>query len=469
MVVVANELGELCVRVWRSLGGAVDVASVVSADGPRAVLPSSFDVTGLATASVAAATLAAAEFLAAREVSRPRPVSVDSRAACAAFAAEGLFTPVGWSLPDLWDPVAGNYRAEDGWIRLHTNYPYHRAVVERLLDAGDRAAVQAAVGRWKAGELETAVVEAGGCAAVMRTREEWLRSAPGAAEATAQPVIVTEGRLPGGVASEGTPPVRPGDGQPFSGVRVLDLTRVIAGPVCTRFLAAYGADVLRVDPPGFAEVPALLPEMTAGKRTAALDLTAKADRATFEKLVAGADVLVAGLRGDALGRLGYSDGRLSALNPALIIASLNAYGWDGPWRDRRGFDSLVQMSCGIAAAGADAAKNKPVPVPLPVQALDYATGYLLAAAVGRALTRRLTRSTASRIRASLIGTANLLWSLPRLAELPPAPKPEDFTLVDAETAWGPARRAPLPGEIAGISADWRIEAGPLGRHQPTWS
>jgi hypothetical protein len=465
MVVVADELGELCVWVWRSLGGAADVASVVSASGPRAVLPSSFDVTGLATASVAAATLAAAEFLAAREVSRPRPVSVDSRAACAAFAAEGLFTPVGWSRPELWDPVAGNYRAEDGWIRLHTNYPYHRAVVERLLDAGDRAAVQAAVSRWKGRELETAVVEAGGCAAAMHTREAWLRSAPGA-EATAPPVTVTERRLPG--SSEGTPPVRPGGGQPFSGVRVLDLTRVIAGPVCTSFLAAYGADVLRVDPPGFAEVPALLPEMTEGKRTAALDLTAKADRATFDKLVAGADVLVTGLRGDALGRLGYGDGRLSALNPALIIASLNAYGWDGPWRDRRGFDSLVQMSCGIAAAGG-AAAEKDAPVPLPVQALDYATGYLLAAAVGRALTRRLTRSAASRIRASLIGTANLLWSLPRPAERPPAPKPEDFTLVDTETAWGPARRVPLPGEIAGVTAEWRIEAGPLGRHEPTWS
>jgi len=465
MVVVADELGELCTWVWRSLGGAADVASVVSASGPRAVLPSYFDVTGLATASVAAATLAAAEFLAAREVSRPRPVTVDSRAACAAFAGEGLFTPVGWSRPELWDPVAGNYRAENGWIRLHTNYPYHRAVVARLLDAGDRAAVQAAVARWKAVDLETAVVQAGGCAAVMHTREEWLRSAPGAATATAQPVSAAGRRLPRG--SEATPPVQPGTGQPFSGVRVLDLTRVIAGPVCTRFLAAYGADVLRVDPPGFAEVPALLPEMTAGKRTVALDLTAKADRETFVKLVASADVLVTGLRGDALSRLGYGDDRLTALNPALIIASLNAYGWDGPWRDRRGFDSLVQMSCGIAAAGA-AAAGKDEPVPLPVQALDHATGYLLAAAVSRALTRRLARSTASRIRASLIGTANLLWSLPRPAELPPAPKPGDFTLVDTQTAWGPARQAPLPGEIAGVDAGWHIEAGPLGRHHPSW-
>lgn len=467
MGVVADELGDLCTWVWRSLGGAADEAAVLSATGPRAVLPAYFDVTGLATASVAAATLATAGFLAAREVSRPRPVSVDTRAACAAFAAEGLFTPTGWSRRELWDPVAGNYRAQDGWIRLHTNYPYHRAVVERLLGAADRAAVQAAVARWKASDLETAMVDAGGCAAVLRTRQEWLASPPGAATVTAAPVSVTERRLPAGAAPAEAAPLRTGTAPPFSGVRVLDLTRVIAGPVCTRFLAAYGADVLRLDPPGFAEVPALLPEMTTGKRTATLDLTAAAGRATFENLLADADVLVTGLRADALGRLGYDDRTLTALNPALIIASLNAYGWDGPWRDRRGFDSLVQMSCGIAAAGA-AAAGKDEPVPLPVQALDHATGYLLAAAVGRALTRRLTRSATSRIRASLAGTANLLWSLHRPADRPAAPKPGDFTLVDAQTAWGPARRVPLPGAIAGVSAGWRIEAGPLGRHRPEW-
>jgi hypothetical protein len=467
MVVVANELGDLCTRVWRSLGGAADVAEVLTASGPRAVLPAYFDVTGLATASVACATLAAAEFLAAREVSRPRPVSVDSRAACAAFAAEGLFTPVGWSLPEMWDPVAGNYRAEDGWIRLHTNYPYHRAAVERVLDAGDRAAVAAAALGWKAGDLEAAVVAAGGCAAVMRSRETWLASQPGAATATATPVVVSEHRLPAGRAAAESDPPLSGAAAPFSGVRVLDMTRVIAGPVCTKFLAAYGAEVLRLDPPGFAEVPALLPETTAGKRTAALDLRLDADRRIFENLLADADVLVTGLRADALAGLGYGDGTLTAISPALIIASLNAYGWDGPWRHRRGFDSLVQMSCGIAAAGALAA-GQDEPFPLPVQALDHATGYLLAAEVGRALTRRLTRSTVSRIRASLIGTANLLWSLPRPTGSPPKPSPGDFELVDTGTAWGPARRVPLPGKVAGLTPEWRVEAGPLGRDRPAW-
>lgn len=464
-----GDLGDLAVRVWGMADGPQEVAARLTASGSRTVLPSTFDVTGLATASVAAATLAAAEYHAVRNAAPLARVRVDSRAASAAFAAEGLFTPVGWSLPELWDQVAGNYQARDGWIRLHTNYAYHREVVTRLLKADDRASVRAAVAQWKAADLEAAVVAAGGCAAAMRDREGWLSSAPGATSAADPALIITERPLPGGF-TETAARTEGQAGQPYAGVRVLDLTRVIAGPVCTKFLSSYGADVLRLDPPGFAEVPALLPETTAGKRTASVDLVTADGRAAFERLVAGADVVVTGLRADALGRRGYDDAALTALNPALIIASLNAYGWDGPWRDRRGFDSLVQMSCGIAAAGG-AASGSDGPVPLPVQALDHATGYLLATAVGRALTIRLTRSDVNRVRASLTGTANLLWSLPRptdLADQPPMPRPEEIPLADTLTAWGPARRVPLPGEIAGVTPALRVEAGPLGRHQPVW-
>jgi crotonobetainyl-CoA:carnitine CoA-transferase CaiB-like acyl-CoA transferase len=248
---------------------------------------------------------------------------------------------------------------------------------------------------------------------------------------------------------------------------VLDLTRVIAGPVCTKFLAGYGADVLRIDPPGFEEVPSLLPETTLGKRTAALELTDSTDRATFEELLASADVLVSGLRADALEHLGYDDEALTAANPGLIFASLDAYGWDGPWRNRRGFDSLVQMSCGIADDGATAT-SQGEPAPLPVQALDHATGWLLAAAVARALTRRLTHSVTARIQASLIGTANLLYSLTPPNDQPSAPTPDDFTLTATTTDWGPARRVPLPGRIDGVRAHWSQQAGPLGRHPATW-
>ncbi len=464
MVSVNDTFADVTSRVWHAIGAddADWPATQLTTTGPRAVLPAAFDVTGLATGAVAAATVTAAQFLAALRQSGQPAVTVDSRESCAAFASERLFTPIGWTRPPLWDPIAGNYRASDAWIRLHTNYASHRAAVERVLGAHDREAVQAAVAGLHAEELETAIVEAGGCAAVMHNRGQWLASPAGAATADALPLTVVERRSPGARTPNAI-------GQlPFDGVRVLDLTRVIAGPVCTKFLAGYGADVLRIDPPGFDEVPSLLPETTLGKRTAALDLTASSDRAMFEELLAGADVIVSGLRGDALKRLGYDDDALIAVNPDLIIASLDAYGWDGPWRNRRGFDSLVQMSCGIADDGATAT-GQAEPTPLPVQALDHATGWLLAAAVARALTRRLTHSVAARIQGSLIGTANLLYSLTPPNGHLSAAAPKDFTLVETTTDWGPARHVPLPGRIDGVAAHWSQQAGPLGRHPAMWA
>jgi crotonobetainyl-CoA:carnitine CoA-transferase CaiB-like acyl-CoA transferase len=494
-----GDLSDMTERIWRLTGGSAGALGSLTFTGPRQVLPSAFDVTGLAAASVAAAALAAAGFHAARAQLPLRPVSVDTRAASAAFACEALFTPSGWELPAPWDPIAGNYQAKDGWIRLHTNYSRHREAVAAALSpddpggASDRESVAARVRKARASELEEGIVEwAGGAAAVMRGREEWLASPQGAATARAPVLDVVAGPLAGSaddavpephyrlpspdtsaVADRNrgkAPPRQVGSAPaaPYAGIRVLDLTRVIAGPVGTRFLAAYGADVLRVDPPGFEEVPALLPETTAGKRTAGLDLRCPAGREAFEDLLATADVLVTGLRADALARLGYDEATVAAINPGLIRASLNAYGWAGPWRNRRGFDSLVQMSCGITAAGA-AAAGQDKPVALPVQALDHATGYLIAAAVGRALTRRLTQGEPSRVRACLIGTANFLWSLPAPGQQPPMPRPEDFPLEPATTAWGRARRVPVPGQIHGITPRYQVNAGPLGCHDPAWA
>ena len=231
----AAELSDITARVWQRGRRPRRPAGLCHRGRAAQVLPSHFDVTGLAAASVAAATLAAAEFLAAGTAARPLPVPVDSRQACAAFAAEGLFTPVGWDLPDVWDPIAGNYQAQDGWIRLHTNYAYHRAAVERVLGAGDRESVAAAVAGWKAADLETAVVAAGGCAAIMRTREDWLASPAGAATAHAPLVSAAASAVPaagraGGVrlARESGSPGRRRT-RPYAGMRVLDLTSVIAG------------------------------------------------------------------------------------------------------------------------------------------------------------------------------------------------------------------------------------------------
>jgi hypothetical protein len=458
--------------LWELLDGEPGLPERVTSSGPAVVLPSVFDVTGLAADAVGAATLAVAELAAARRGSGAvdagdvPAVAVERRAAAAAFAGEALLTPLGWERPPPWDPVAGDYRAADGWVRLHTNYAHHRAAALGALgldDGADRDAVAAAVAALPGVEVETLVVDAGGCAAVMHTPGEWAAH-PHGRVALAEPAVAA--------AVDGTVEVpaelRSPGSAPLAGVRVLDLTRVIAGPVCTRVLAAWGADVVRVDPPGFAEVPALLPETTAGKRRVALDLRDDAGRAAFERLAAGAHVVVDGLRPGALDGLGYGTAALRELNPALVVACVDAYGWHGPWAGRRGFDSLVQMSSGIAAAGG-AAAGVDGPRPLPAQALDHGAGWLLAAGVARALTRLAVDEAPSEVWTSLAGVAALLLARPLPDELEVhAPSWTDDDTVPDETAWGPVRRVPCPGTIDGVRGGWTLPAGPLGTDRPQW-
>jgi crotonobetainyl-CoA:carnitine CoA-transferase CaiB-like acyl-CoA transferase len=348
-------------------------------------LPSTFPVTELATSALAVAGLSAARFIGSGRV------TVSRRLASAWFARS--IYPVGWTLPSPWDPIAGDYPTRDGWIRLHTNAPHHRAAALSVLESDTiPESVAAAVSTWDGDELEAAIIAAGRCAAVMRKPDEWCNSPQGLAVAT-EPLIAWRDLEPG--------PDRRHSGttsRPLAGVRVLDLTRVLAGPVATRFLALLGADVLRIDPPGWDE--SIIPEVTLGKRTTRLDLALSADRASFTELLATADVIVNGYRPDALERLGFGEEERQQIRPGLIDISLDAYGWSGPHSGRRGFDSLIQMSTGIAHAGmVDTGADRPVP--LPVQALDHATGYLAAAATLSALTHQRDTGTGHAQPASL--------------------------------------------------------------------
>lgn len=442
------------------VGGDESTLDRLHLHGERRIFAAAFDVTGLATASVGVATLAVAELQAVRRGREVEQVAVSTREASAAFRCENLFRPEGWELAPIWDPIAGDYQGADGWIRLHTNYANHRSAALRALglDEVDREAVSARVANWEIAALETRVVTEGGAAAAMRTRDAWLTHPHGSMIAGAHPIEVVR---QAGEDGRSLPPSE----IPLAGVKVIDLTRVIAGPFATRLLAAWGADVLRIDPPGFEEVPAIIPETTAGKRCTFLDLAAKEGRARFLDLVREADVLVHGYRPGALDGLGLDREVLREANPELIVSQHDAYGWIGPWAGRRGFDSLVQMSCGIAAAlGSDR------PRPLPAQALDHATGMLVAAAVCRALTMRTQTGHTFDVRAALIGTANFLCGLADPAALniePPAFAADDTEL--RHTYWGPGRAVPVPGCIGGSRPALRIEPGPLGRHTPKFA
>lgn len=416
-------------------------------------LPSCFPVTALATASIGAAGLAVSELLGLS--GRARAVTVDRHLASAWFGTS--VRPCGWTLPAAWDPIAGDYRTADGWIRLHTNAPRHRAAALAVVDcSGEREAVAAAVVRAAAGPLEIAILRAGGCAAAMRGPDEWQRLDQGRA-VRAEP-LVSIAELPG----QHRAPRRSDPTRPLAGIRVLDLTRILAGPVATRFLAGLGAEVVRIDPPGWDE-PSLAPDVTLGKRCTRLDLHRTADRRHFETLLAEADILVHGYRPDALEQLGYGDARRRTLNPDLIDVALCAYGWTGPWAGRRGFDSLVQMATGIAATG-QRWRQAERPVPLPVQALDHATGYLMAAASIRGLIARLRDGRAVTARLSLARTARLLTDHPGSAPGPAfgGHQDPDYAPGIEHTAWGPALRLRSPVQIGGTPLRWTRPARDLG-------
>ncbi len=450
-------------EIWTSLGGDPALPRVVWSEG-RGDLTAAFAVSDLAEGSIAAAGLAIAEFMIARggehQVVLPE-VRVDRRLASMWF--DTTLRTIGWTRPPPWDPIAGDYLASDGWIRLHTNAPHHReAALAVLRTPADKDAVSAAVSQWRIDELEAAVVQRGGCAAAMRDLSAWKEHPQGNAVG-AEPLAWIENGDPAPACEW---PVVPG--RPLAGVRVLDLTRVLAGPVATRFLAGFGADVLRIDPPGWDE-PGVIPSVTLGKRCARLDLRQEADRSTFEDLLASADVLVHGYRSDALARLGFDAAARRRLRPGLVDVALDAYGWTGAWMGRRGFDSLVQMSTGIAAEGMRRFRTDR-PKPLPVQALDHATGYIMAAGVVRGLTRRLTRGVGSSTRTSLARTAALMTAAPMQDDgeaFRPAGE-ADFNETIEATAWGPARRINPPLAVEGAPMRWDLPATRLGSSRPEW-
>jgi hypothetical protein len=445
-------------ELWEACGGTPDWLAALQITGEGS-LPGVFAVSDLAGAAVALAGLAVAELVSARNARRPE-VIVDRRLASFWFGTS--VRPQGWQMPP-WEGLTGDYRTADGWIRLHVNAPHHRMATLAVLDApADRDAVADAVMNWDADELEAEVIGNGGCAAVMRETAAWAAHPQGGAVA-AERLLHTE---PGEHAPDPgwiVPPDRP-----LQGVRVLDMTRVLAGPVATRFLAGFGAEVLRIDPPDWDE-PAVVPEMVLGKRCARLDLRQPQSREIWEDLLRQADVLVHGYRSDALERLGLGRERRRELCPGLVDVALDAYGWTGPWQARRGFDSLVQMSCGIAEAGMRQL-GRDRPTPLPVQALDHATGYLMATAVIRGLTRRLSTGVGSVTRTSLARTAAVLTGMPQTETTPFAPEtPDDLAPTTEGTAWGPARRLLPPVALTGAPMRWDLPASELGSAAAAWT
>jgi len=348
-----------------------------------------------------------------------------------------------------WADLSGNYRTSDGgFIQFHCNFPHHAAgVVARLGCEPTREAVQHAVLDHDPRQLEAQLIADGMIAARMRALDEWAEHPH--AVATLDLPLVTVERIADGAA-------RSADRR----LRVLDGSRVLAGPVAGTTLAAHGAEVLRV---GAAHLPAVEIGVIAtgfGKRNVFVDVTTSTGRNTFADLLGGADVWIDAYRPGAFASHGFD---VDAVTPGSVVVQLSAFDWVGPWAGRRGYDSIVQTTTGIAAEGMRRAGTD-VPTPLPVQALDYCTGLLAAFAARRLVDHQADVGGTWLVRLSLLRTRNWLVGLaPSEPFTPATPVIDPAALHTVPTAWGDVT-APLP-----LGGGWLTPPQPLGSSEPVWS
>jgi crotonobetainyl-CoA:carnitine CoA-transferase CaiB-like acyl-CoA transferase len=456
---------EILADLWTLAGGEPSALDNVTLTGDEPQLPSSFRVAAAAQASIAAAGLAAARIWQLRS-GQSQNVAVDMRHAVVECRSERYLRVDGKGSPMAWDAIAGIYNTRDQrFVRLHTNFRHHRDAVCKVLNCQpERDQVQAALMQWDAEVFETAAY-AGGCVvAMMRSHQEWLAT-PHAQALAELPTISIE------KIGDAVPKPWPAGDRPLAGVRVLDLSRVIAGPVAGRTLAVHGADVLLISGPDLPDIPWLTIDTGRGKLTSFVDLKSEQGKSTMRDLLASADIFSQGYRPRAIAGLGFSPQDAARISPGIVYVSLSAYGHAGPWAERRGFDSLVQTSTGFnhaegQAAGVDGPKE------LPAQMLDHATGYLMAFGAMMAKARQSREGGSWHVRVSLAQTGRWLWNLGRVAD---GFKTEDLKgetvrpfIEEVPSGFGPLRSVTHSALLSQTPAFWARPAMPLGSHPPQW-
>ncbi len=365
------------------------------------VFPTPFRIAIAASAVLGAVGLALSDLWRLRGHAA-QSVRIDTRSAAASLRSSVYVTRDGVK-PKFWDPLVGHYRTRDSrHIFLHTNHAHHRAAALRLSGAtGDtRADLESAVAKFDAFDFETALAAEDGIGAVTRTRDEWKASAQGHAVA-GLPLFTIE------KIGDAPPRKLPDAARPLSGIRVLDLTRVLAGPTAGRLLAEHGAEVLHLAAPHTPYQTELLYDTGPGKRCAWLDLDTEDGPTMLRDLAAGTDVFLQSYRPGALAKRGFGAEDLARLRPGIVVTELCAYGHEGPWAMRRGFDSVVQNAMGLAATQSSLA----APKNMPVQALDYIGGYVAALGTMLALARQAQEGGSWRVRTSLAQIGHFLASL----------------------------------------------------------
>jgi crotonobetainyl-CoA:carnitine CoA-transferase CaiB-like acyl-CoA transferase len=461
---VANQTTEALAHLWQLAGLPRDALAFAHLTGADPVLPSSFAVGCAAQATIAAAALGACELGHLRGTPRQQ-VSVDMLHA--ALECTGWFAVDG-KAPDIWDAFSGLYRCADGWVRIHANFAHHRDGALRVLGLDPSRCVRTdaenALLSWRALDFETAIAEAGLVATALRSFDEWDATPHGQAVAT-QPLMTIE-RI--GDAPPLSLPQLQNDQRPLHGIKVLDLTRILAGPVGGKALAAYGADVMLVNSPNLPNIAAIA-DTSRGKRSVHVDLREPAGRETMDTLLGDAHVFIQGYRPGGLQSLGFGPNDVAAKRPGAVYVSLSAYGTRGPWSGRRGFDSLVQTAMGFNHAEAQAMGDAK-PRPLPMQILDEATGYLIAMGAAAALHRQQREGGSWHVQVSLAQTGHWVRGLGRVQGGNSVARPalEPFVETSA-SGFGQLRAVRHSAQLARTPACWERRSMPPGSDPPAWA
>ncbi|HEV2301528.1 MAG TPA: CoA transferase [Stellaceae bacterium] len=446
-------------------------SEVEFAGGADPVLPTPFRIGTAAAAALGAVGLAAADLWELRS-GRGQGIGVDLRRATASLRSGHYMLMNGAKVPTERNTIMGVYPAKNGrWSYLHCNFPNHRTAALKVLGVPeDREVVRKTVANWDAFELEEAIIAAKGAGGMARSMAEWQDHPQAAAIASLPLFEIIK-------IADGPPlPLPPGN-RPLSGIRVLDLTRVLAGPTCARTLAEHGADVLKITASHLPNIGYQEYDTGHGKLSAYLDLRREQDLATLKGLAREADVFSQGYRPGTLAERGLSPEALAAQRPGLVYVSLSAFGHKGPWAGRRGFDTVVQTVSGITTRQAELFPGAEPGQPqfYPVSAIDYLTGYLMAFGAMVALKRRAREGGSWLVRISLAQTGRWLVGMGEVPQAQLADVPKEFSeqeiarwSIESETPVGRLKHLGPVLELAETKPYWARPTVPLGHHPPVW-
>lgn len=466
--------------VWIGLGlpeTALESLILPGEEDTGPIVPSSFKIGNFSQACLALAALSASQVHALRNGGIPVPnITVTRRHAAIEFKSERLYRLAGVNKPLQYQSLGGLHRTSDGYVRFHDGFPNHVKAILGVLGLPENATredIAQKTKSWASIDLETtATVDGNAAAYALRSFQQW-DSLPQSNAIGNLPIAVKQ-LAPG--PRRWSPRMRPGQTRPLKGLRVVEMSRVIAAPLSGRTLAVHGAEVLWVTSPNLPDLPSLDREFSRGKRTIQLDIHKTADKKKLLELIRTCDVFIQGYRPNSLAGHGLSPEKLVELNPNIIIANLSAFGPQGPWSDRRGFDSLVQTCSGLNVSEAEHAGQGEAARVLPCQALDHGAGYMLATGIMAAVHRGAYEGGAWQVDVSLAGVMKYLRSLGQYPGAEgfqcddfnsPEDVPEEYFETN-ETGYGTMTTVRHAASIEGCDVGWEIMPKPLGSDKAEW-